>query len=381
MNTVPRGWAMRRGHLKNMMRPKTGKAAVKAEIQGQGREVFRGRSVFKRSVNIGCRYKCQQKESKSRQRSDLQCQVARDWCVYEEESLYWGSMDDYYYEEEDAEEWAPDVCSVKMPCKDKEKPSKMGDVEKLAGQLQRVHAFLDTDLLNKRSKFSCLQFRFLKQHGTSFCQKLVGCMSGSINVKPSPVSKVVQERFLNARCLGGFVRPAYHGTNVANLPTIYENGLLIPGQDNNLKVVNGSAHGLGIYTANEDSPSLSWGYCRAPSDNEKRMMVCGVLDDALIPESESVRKVGNAMVVFDHRRVAPLFEVSLRAAQQGIQTPGTVEFDWSRWRIKVSHVLDATPEEKPLRRRRLQHTSDSRAKTAKAYLARRGARKRNPKGI
>eukprot|EP00931_Biecheleriopsis_adriatica_P105999 TRINITY_DN80517_c0_g1_i1.p1 TRINITY_DN80517_c0_g1~~TRINITY_DN80517_c0_g1_i1.p1 ORF type:complete len:573 (+),score=65.11 TRINITY_DN80517_c0_g1_i1:151-1719(+) len=43
---------MRRGHRKKLQRPKRDKAALWAEIQGQGKEVSRGRSVFKRSVNM-----------------------------------------------------------------------------------------------------------------------------------------------------------------------------------------------------------------------------------------------------------------------------------------------------------------------------------------
>jgi hypothetical protein len=48
-----RGWSMRHHHRKRLLKPKTGKAALRAEIQGQGKEVLRGRSAFKRSIRSG----------------------------------------------------------------------------------------------------------------------------------------------------------------------------------------------------------------------------------------------------------------------------------------------------------------------------------------
>lgn len=61
-----RGWCHKRGHAARLLRPKRGKAAVRAHVQGQGWEVFRGRNVFKRCARTEtwCRYlagsgKCQ----------------------------------------------------------------------------------------------------------------------------------------------------------------------------------------------------------------------------------------------------------------------------------------------------------------------------------
>merc|ERR1712113_903258 len=90
------------------------------------------------------------------------------------------------------------------------------------------------------------------------------------------------------------------GTAAINLGSIYRQGLLIPGVNNNLQVVNGSAHGLGIYTASIDNPGTSWAYCRGGGS----MLICGVLDDAV---SGHVKHAGGVMVVFDERRVVPLF--------------------------------------------------------------------------
>merc|ERR1711953_483876 len=42
---------MRHGHMKRLVKPKRGKAALRAEANGQGSEVCPGRSAFKRSLN------------------------------------------------------------------------------------------------------------------------------------------------------------------------------------------------------------------------------------------------------------------------------------------------------------------------------------------
>jgi len=50
----------------------------------------------------------------------------------------------------------------------------------------------------------------------------------------------------------------YHGTRRENLQSILKMGLVVPGQGNDVKVVNGSAYGLGIYLAID--PGISFGY-------------------------------------------------------------------------------------------------------------------------
>jgi len=45
-----RGWSMKCGHCKRLLQPKRGKAAIRAEIQGQGKEVIRGRNAFSRTI-------------------------------------------------------------------------------------------------------------------------------------------------------------------------------------------------------------------------------------------------------------------------------------------------------------------------------------------
>jgi len=91
--------------------------------------------------------------------------------------------------------------------------------------------------------------------------------------------------------------PALHGTR-ADLRSIFDNGLLIPGQNNNIGVANGSAHGVGIYTANLNAAWLSWGFC---DPQNPQMIICAVL------QSSSVEHHGDAQVIFDESHVIPLF--------------------------------------------------------------------------
>ena len=70
----------------------------------------------------------------------------------------------------------------------------------------------------------------------------------------------------------------FHGTNMANLDSILENGLMVPGQvtrqGQQVGVACGSTWGRGIYLAIE--PSFSLGYVRAAA-NRKALIVCSVL--------------------------------------------------------------------------------------------------------
>lgn len=63
----------------------------------------------------------------------------------------------------------------------------------------------------------------------------------------------------------------YHGTQVQNFTNIFSEGLKVPGHGNSLRVVNGSAYGLGIYLA--ISPQTSLGYVRGGS----AMILCAAL--------------------------------------------------------------------------------------------------------
>merc|ERR1712048_1102350 len=92
-------------------------------------------------------------------------------------------------------------------------------------------------------------------------------------------------------------------------------------------------------------------------------------------ESQNVRHVGHAMVFFDDRRVAPLFEVSLGDVADDLHKDAPF-FDWTRWTDKVQKVLQRTPVKDPRPRRPLLQCQ-AKKRTVFAYVMRRGARKRS----
>jgi len=188
-----------------------------------------------------------------------------------------------------------------------------------------------------------LQDQFLKKNGSAIHAEL----GASATLQPLSPAESVQNRFLECcRSVGSMPLAAYHGTAQRNLESISQQGLIIPGH-RGVHVANGSAHGVGIYTARLGASSLSSGFCDSPN-----MFVCGVSDGptpkepevdtavraprwinghrqthpassrnlgaapqmmgrfAVVKESATVRHVGNAMVVFDESHVAPLFLAS-----------------------------------------------------------------------
>lgn len=197
-----------------------------------------------------------------------------------------------------------------------------------------------------------------------------------MKVKPTPLSSDVQRRFLKA-CyeLPGQVKPAFHGTHAENLESIYSLGLVIPGQGNSFRVANGSTHGRGIYAATMDNPMLSWGFAQGAT---RPMLVCAVLDDAealhesqrigrfqVTAESSSVRHVGDAMVIFDPQRVAPLFCVTNMRSKQTQS-------------IVTSRHINVSLPERPKRIQKLGQGAQSclvPSNGTVAFLSRRAARK------
>lgn len=173
--------------------------------------------------------------------------------------------------------------------------------------------------------FEKFREQFLADHGMEFCRGLHSCFRGPIQLEPTPLWQALKLNFLEAATGGltGSLVPAFHGTDSKNLSSIYKNGFMIPGQANNLKVAHGSAHGLGIYAATLNNPGISWGFCSGRSTGNESMLVCGVIDDSVrraqagfmghLPihsYSGNIRRVGDAIVAFDRRRIAPLFVAS-----------------------------------------------------------------------
>merc|ERR1712048_966418 len=156
------------------------------------------------------------------------------------------------------------------------------------------------------------------------------------------------------------------------------------GAGNNVRVRNGSAHGLGIYTAAVSSPWLAQRFCSAP-----QMLICGVLDDAhalqdpyrsgsllVSRESETIRHVGHAIVVFDSCRVVPLFEASAWSFVGSASPDETLTSPVSRASNAVLASKARTLKE-ARRTQRVRRMTRLRLESAVvAYLLRRGARRR-----
>jgi hypothetical protein len=175
------------------------------------------------------------------------------------------------------------------------------------------------------AKFEEFREKFLSDHGMEFCRGLHSCFQGPIKLKPTTLWPDLKLKFLDAAMGGlrGSLVPAFHGTDTKNLPSIYKNGFVIPGQGNSLKVAHGSAHGLGIYAASLNNPRISYGFCSGRYTGDESMLVCGVIDDSvrsspagfmgsfpIHSDSGNIRRIGDAIVCFDRRRIAPLFVAS-----------------------------------------------------------------------
>jgi len=195
------------------------------------------------------------------------------------------------------------------------------------------------------TSFPQLQQAFLQQHGNKIRDELPG-----VRLEPAQVGPEVQRRFLK-ECGEEVPLPTYHGTKEENFPSIMSRGLIIPGK-HGVTVTHGSAHGLGVYTASLGNAWLSKFFCDSDS-----FLVCGVAEEKATPtaaptaapaaaasslgqvqkgphfhrshhrpvaasvagapktmghlqvhkETPNIRHVGGAVVVFDEKKVAPLF--------------------------------------------------------------------------
>jgi hypothetical protein len=161
----------------------------------------------------------------------------------------------------------------------------------------------------------------------------------------------VQKRFFDTHKEFEYERAfAYHGTKEKNIDSISKVGLLKPGK-NGHQVANGSVHGVGIYTARLGAARLSRGFC-----DSLCFFLCAICDTNQLPsasgtptdpvstadpwkpsmthvqtqfppravpgsrtlsghklhrESNEVRHVGDAIVIFKEECVVPVFKVSM----------------------------------------------------------------------
>lgn len=189
--------------------------------------------------------------------------------------------------------------------------------------------------------FQGVQDRIMQTHGAEIKNSLEQIFEGTVRLEKAEVAKPVQHKFMEAMDSGYPIIPTFHGSNAQNYSSILQRGLLIPGRGNELHVVNGSVHGKGIYTARISNPQLSAGFCTDP-----KLLVCGVLDDApgvanrsdghfqVHAQSNAIKHVGDAVVVFDESRVVPLFQASAKTFSRPrwrAPNPGTKTASATGW--------------------------------------------------
>jgi hypothetical protein len=100
------------------------------------------------------------------------------------------------------------------------------------------------------------------------------------------------------RTSSGHVAPTmlFHGTSDVNWASIAARGFFVPGQGG-VRVVNGSAYGLGVYTAT--TPSISTGYVRGA----RAIFVCaGLITDHF---ASTVKNCGSTVVFTEREQVVP----------------------------------------------------------------------------
>lgn len=207
--------------------------------------------------------------------------------------------------------------------------------------------------------FHTIQSDFLRKNSKSIMMSLATVMGSPISLLPVPLAHEVQERFVESCCkFPGRIIPVFHGTHESNKESIFRRGLLIPSVENGLKVVHGSAHGLGIYAADLSSPQTAMHY----SPN-RHLLVCAMLVET---DHASIKTGSGFFVVFDHCRIAPLFE----ARGQGLPT------DPMHQALRTTQI----PQAKSVTRRKRMKVRGSNRKRLHAvqFLLRQAACKRRP---
>lgn len=186
----------------------------------------------------------------------------------------------------------------------KRRPPLASELQDMAIRLAREIKTAEADNIKRfgeaketATDFDSLQSFFLQWHEASILNAVAGIFGSDVSLYKAPVSERVKQRFMIASTQYPDVEllPAFHGSDARNYASIFDNGLLIPGDGNSVRMAHGAAHGRGVYTANLNAAWLSRGFCSDPI-----MLVCGVL------QTSTVRHVFDAMVVGDSSHVVPL---------------------------------------------------------------------------
>ena len=141
------------------------------------------------------------------------------------------------------------------------------------------------------------------------CKQFAACNYSVVRYAPVQ-NRQLETRFFEAMTGLGpnthFPTILYHGTRKANITPICESGLLIPGHGN-VRVLNGSAYGVGIYTARD--PHISVGY-----STDMMMFVClGLIG----PRIATTKQANDIFVFFEERLLVPMWVVEFRVGSWG----------------------------------------------------------------
>lgn len=175
-------------------------------------------------------------------------------------------------------------------------------------------------------------------------QELYRAFGPDAAISVVPVSQKVEHAFMERlrRCHGheaDVLRIGYHGTNPMNFPSIFSKGFLLPGRGG-ARVAHGNSHGVGIYTAREGAAWLSKNFCASS------MLVCGIIDRVAVPDkvADEGREADGPRFV--RRLGRPAKVRAKRQVTQEIQTAQVVQkrlgnFYVSRETDEVRHIGDA----------------------------------------
>jgi len=168
----------------------------------------------------------------------------------------------------------------------KEEMNSVSDAEKRLKEEKLADASASGDAAPKCPEtFDELQNQFLTKYEDDIKWEMPG-----VTLQKADVGVKVQERFMEAA--QQLSNPdeqliaTYHGTNSDNFQSIQQKGLLVPGHGG-VSVANGSAHGVGVYTAKLGSSRLSKNFCQGGD----KMFVCAVAD----PKGEKLAAPASAL--------------------------------------------------------------------------------------
>uniref|UniRef100_A0A7S4CSJ1 Chromo domain-containing protein n=1 Tax=Eutreptiella gymnastica TaxID=73025 RepID=A0A7S4CSJ1_9EUGL len=143
------------------------------------------------------------------------------------------------------------------------------------------------------------------------------CVSRIQNIVDPSRSRTFMCRWMKSRQHDKAAVPVmlFHCTPNHNIPGIVKNGLVVPGTGHNVTVANGSAYGVGIYTAR--SPLT--GFCRGGN----YAFVCAGL---VGPRFLGTADHGSIVVFFDPDTVLPCFLVEIHTCTYGNKCAGQPQY-------------------------------------------------------